>query len=81
MYLFDTDFLTTFDTMHIQSMTLTSSSLQIQKHENFGDLNIVICVAFCNLLYYAINMDGVNLFTYISFLANLHCIDVIYQFE
>ena len=47
------------------------------------DLNIVICVDICTLPFYAINMDVVSLFTDSSFLflANLHYIDVLYQFE
>ena len=47
------------------------------------DLNIVICVGFSILPFYAINMDDVSLFTDSSFLflANFHCIDVLYQFK
>ncbi|KEH32943.1 transmembrane protein, putative [Medicago truncatula] len=64
-------------------MTLASSTLQIRKHGYSGDLNIVICVGICTLLFYAINMDVVSLFTDSSFLflANLHYIDVLFQFE
>ena len=62
----------------IQSMTLTSSTLQIRRHGYSGDLNIVICVGFCTLTFDAIKMDVVSLFVDSSFLflANLHCIDV-----
>ncbi|AES94013.1 transmembrane protein, putative [Medicago truncatula] len=70
------------------TMTLTSSTLQIRRHEYSGDLNIVILVIFvgiCILPFYAINMDVVSLFTYSSFLflrnLDLYCIDVLYQFE
>jgi len=37
--------------------------------------------SFCTLLFYAINMDAVSLFTDSSFLflANLHCIHVLYN--
>jgi len=67
----------------IQSMTLASSTLQIRKHGYSGYLNIVICVNFCILSFYTINMNVMSLFAYSSFLflANLHCIDVFYQFE
>ncbi|RHN40755.1 hypothetical protein MtrunA17_Chr8g0358241 [Medicago truncatula] len=67
-------------------MTLTSSTLQIRRHEYSGDLNIVILVIFVGigtLPFYAINMDAVSLSTDSSFLflANfdLYCIDVLYQ--
>ncbi|AES58757.1 transmembrane protein, putative [Medicago truncatula] len=64
-------------------MTLTSSTLQTWRHGYSGDLNIVICVDICTLPLYAINMDVASLFTDSSFLflANLHYIDVLYQFE
>jgi len=69
-------------------MTLASSTLQIRKHEYFGNLNIVILVIFVGidtLTFYAINMDVVSLFTESSFLflanLDLYCIDVLYQFE
>jgi len=57
--------------------------VQIRRHGYFGDLNIVICVGICTLPFYAINMNVVSLFTDSSFLflANLHYIDVLYQFE
>jgi len=42
--------------------------LQIRRHEYSRDLNIVICVGFSTLSFYAINMDDVSLFTYSSFL-------------
>ncbi|KEH18679.1 transmembrane protein, putative [Medicago truncatula] len=38
-------------------MTLASSTLQIRRHEYFGDLNIVIFVGISTLSFYAINMD------------------------
>jgi len=70
------------------TMTLTSSTLQIRKHEYFGDLNIVMLVIFIGigtLPFYAINMDVVSLYTNSSFLflanLDLYCIDVLYQFE
>ena len=64
-------------------MTLTSSTLQIQRHVYSEDLNIVICIGICTLSFYAINMDTVSMFTDSSFLflVNLHYIDVLYQFE
>jgi len=74
--------------MQIRSMTMTlaSSTLQIRRHEYSGDKNIVILFIFVGigtLSFYAINMDVVSLFTdsAFSFLANLYCIDVLYQFE
>ena len=69
--------------MQIKLMTLTSSTLQIRGHGCSTGLNIVKCVGICTLSFYAINMDVVSLFTYSSFLflANLHYIDVLYQFE
>jgi len=44
---------------------------------------LVIVVGIGTLPFYAINMDVVSLFTDSSFLflANLYCIDVLYQFE
>ena len=70
------------------TMTLASSTLQIRRHEYFGDLNTVMLVIFVGigtLPFYAINMDVVSLFTNSSFLflanLNLYCIDVLYQFE
>jgi len=47
-------------------MILASSTLQIRRHEYFGDFNIVILVIFVGigtLPFYAINMDAVSLFT------------------
>ncbi|RHN47522.1 hypothetical protein MtrunA17_Chr7g0253901 [Medicago truncatula] len=83
MYLFGSDCQISLDPVQIQSMNLASSTLQILRHEYFGDLNIVISVGFCILPCYVINMDAVSLFTDSSllFLANLHCINVLYQFE
>jgi len=50
--------------------------------------NVGILVTFvdiCTLPFYAIIMDDMSLFTYSSFLflanLDLHCIDVLYQFE
>jgi len=70
------------------TMTLASSKLQIRRHEYFGDMNIVILVIFVGisiLLFYAINMDVVSLFTDSSFLflanLDLYCINVLHQFE
>jgi len=70
------------------TMTLASSRLQIQRHEYFGDINIVILVisvGIGRLSFYAINMDDVSLFTDSSFLflanLDLYRIDVRYQFE
>jgi len=66
------------------TMTLASSTLQIRRHDYFGDLNTVIFVGICILSFYA-NMDVVSLFTGSSFLflpnLDLYCIDVLYQFE
>ena len=82
-YLIASDCQISFDPVQIQSMTLASSTLQIRKHGYSGDLNIVICVGICTLPFYAINVDDVSLFTDSSFLAlaNLHDIDVLFQFE
>ncbi|RHN59280.1 hypothetical protein MtrunA17_Chr4g0011531 [Medicago truncatula] len=70
------------------TMTFVSSTLQIWRHKYFGDMNIVILVIFISigtLLFYAINMDIVSLFTNSSFLflanLDLYCINVLYQFE
>jgi len=67
------------------TMTLTSSTLQIRRHEYFGNLNIVILVIFvgiCILPFYAINMNVVSLLKNSSFLflvnLDLYCIDVFY---
>jgi len=83
MYLFDSDCQINFDPVHIKSMTLESSTLQIGRHVHSGDLIIVICVGFSTLSFYVINTDVVSLFTDSSFLflVNFHCIDVLYQFE
>jgi len=66
-------------------MTLTSSTLQIRRHKNSEDLNIVTFAGTDILPFYVINMDIVSSFTdsYFSFLAtlNLFCIVVFYQFE
>ena len=82
-YLFRPDCQINFNPVQIKSMNLKSSTLQIRKHGYFGDLNIVICVGFNTLPFYDINMDVVGLFTdsFVLFLANFHCIDVLYQFE
>jgi len=67
------------------TMALASSTLQIRRHEYFGDMNIVIFVGIGTLLFYAINTDVVSLFADSSFLflanLDLYCIDVLYQFE
>jgi len=83
-YLFDPYFHISFDPVQIQSMTLAvSSTLQIHRHGYSGYLNVVISVGFCTLPFYAINLNVVSLFADSSFLflANLHCIDLLYQFE
>ncbi|KEH26977.1 transmembrane protein, putative [Medicago truncatula] len=48
-----------FEQEQIRSMkmTLASSTLQIRRHEDFRDLNIVIFVGIGTLAFYAINMD------------------------
>jgi len=65
------------------TMTLASSMLQIRRHEYSEDMNIVILVIFVGigtLLFYAINIDVVSLFTNSSFLflanLDLFCINV-----
>ncbi|AES64139.1 hypothetical protein MtrunA17_Chr2g0285721 [Medicago truncatula] len=45
-YLIASDCQISFDPVHIQSMTLVSSTLQIRKHGYSRDLNIVIVYAF-----------------------------------
>jgi len=89
-YLFDSGWKISFEQVQIQSMTMTlaSSTLQIRRHEYFGNLIIVILVIFVGiytLTFYAINMDAVSLFTDSSFLflanLNFYCIDVLYQFK
>ncbi|AES64122.1 transmembrane protein, putative [Medicago truncatula] len=83
MYLIGSDCEISFDPVQIQSMILVLSTLQIRRHGYSGDLNMVICVGICILSFYAINMDVVSMFTNSSFLflANLHYINVLYQFE
>ena len=63
-------------------MTLTSSTLQIQRHEYFEDLNLIIFVGISVLSFYAINMDFVSLFQ-ILFFSDFESIlfDVLYQFK
>jgi len=89
-FLFDSGWKISFEQVQIRSMTmtLTSSTLQIRRHEYFRNLNIVILVIFVGigtLPFYAINMDAVSLFTNSSFLflanLDLYCIDVLHQFE
>jgi len=82
-YWFSSDSHISFDPVQIQSMTLTSSMLQIRRHGYSGDFNIVICAGFCTLSFYAINMDDVSFLANSSFLflANLHCINVLHQFK
>ena len=88
--MFDSGWKVSFEQVQIRSMTMTlaSSTLQIQIHKYFGDFNIVILVIFVGigtLPFYAINMDVVSLFTnsFFSFFGNLnlYCIDVLYEFE
>jgi len=76
-------FILSDDPVHIKSMILESSTLQIRRHRYSGGLNIVICVSFSTLSFYVVNMNVVSLLTDSSFLflANFHCIDVLYQFE
>jgi len=59
-YLIGSDCEISFDSVQIKSMALASSTLQIRGHDYSGDLNIVICVGICTLLFYAINMDLVS---------------------
>ena len=60
-------------------MTMASSTLQIRRHEYYGDLNIDIFVDIDTLSFYAITMYVVSLFKSpaLLFLAtlNLYCID------
>ena len=83
--LFDSGWNISFEQMHIQSMTLVSSTLQIRRHEYFKDFNIVIFKDIDTLSFYAINMDIVILFAKSPFLflanLNLYCINILYQFE
>jgi len=88
--LFDSGWNVSFEQVQIRSLTmsLTSSTLQIRRHEYSGDFNIVILVIFvgiCTLPFYVINMDVVSLFTDSSFLflanLDLYCINVLYQFK
>jgi len=84
-YLFDLGWKISFEQVQIQSITLVSSTLLIREHEYSEDFNIVIFVCIYTLLFYAINMDDVSLFTNSSFsflaISNLYFIDVLYQFE
>ncbi|RHN56384.1 hypothetical protein MtrunA17_Chr5g0428921 [Medicago truncatula] len=82
-HLFGLDCQIGFDSVQIQLMILVSSMLQIRRHEYSGELNIIVCVGFCTLSFYAINMDDVSMFAYSSFLflENLYCINILYQFE
>ena len=66
-YWFSSDSHISFDSVQIQSMTLTSSTLQIRRHGYSGYFNIVICVGFCTLSFDVINMDDVSLFANSSF--------------
>jgi len=52
----------------LQLITLASSMLQTQRYGYSRNLNIVICVGFFTLSFYAINMNVVSLFAYSSFL-------------
>lgn len=54
-----------FEQVHIQSMTLAPSTLQIGRHEYSEGLNIVIFVAIGTMSFYAINMDFASLFAHI----------------
>ena len=81
--LFRSDCQISFDPVQIQPMTLASSTLQIRRDDYSGDFNIIIFVDLCTLPFYVINMDAVSFFASSSFLflANLYCIDILYQFE
>jgi len=72
-YLIGSDCQINFDPVQIQSMTLTSSTLQIRIHGYSKDLNIIMCVGICTFPFHAINMDVVSLFTdsFFLFLANV----------
>ena len=81
--LFDSVWKISFEQVHIQSMTLTSSTLQIRRHDYFGDLTIIIFVSMYTLSFYAINVDDVSLFanSFFLFLAtlNLYYIDIFFS--
>jgi len=83
--LFDLGWNINFEQMYIQSITLTSSTLQILRHQYSEYLVIVIFLGINILLFYAINMDVVSLFTDSSFLflaiLNLYHINILYQFK
>jgi hypothetical protein len=83
--LFDSCWTVSFEQVHIQSITLASSTLQTRKREYSRDLNIVIFVGLGTMSFYAININVVILFAYSFFLflatLNLYCIDVISRFE
>jgi len=93
--LFDLGWKISFEQVQIRSMTMTlaSSTLQIQRHEYSGDFNIFIYSGDFNIVMLVIFVgigtlpiyDAVSLFTNSSFLflvnLNMYCIDVIYQFE
>jgi len=83
--LFDSSWNICFEQVHIQSMTLASSMLQIWRYEYSGKLNIVIFTGITTFPFYVINTDDVSLFTNSSFLflaiLNFYCINVLYQFE
>lgn len=73
-----------FNLVHIQSLTLTLSTLHIWMHKYYKNLNIVIVVGLCILLFYSINMDVViysqiHLFYFVT--LNLYSINVLYQFK
>lgn len=87
--LFGLDWQISFNSMHIQSMILTSSMLQTQRHWYFGHFNFVIFVDFVTfvgiLSLYAINMGVVSLFvdSFFSIYSDFEFIfrDVFYQFK
>ena len=63
--------------MQIKSMTLESSTLQIRRPGYSEDLNIVICVAFSTLPFYAINMDADSSFLFLAiFIVSMYSINL-----
>jgi len=51
-----------FEQVHIRSMTLMSSTLQIRKYEYSGDLTIIVFVGIDTLSFYVINCEFVRRF-------------------
>jgi len=65
--LFDSGWKISFEKVHIQSMILKSSTLEIRRQEYSGALNIVLFEVIDTLPYYAINMDVVSFISNSSF--------------